>query len=300
MEVRHFKMVIAIAEAGSVTAAAEKLFLTQPALSHQLKEIETQLGCQLFTRTNRKLVLTTAGKAFLNSSYLVVNEVGKLQSDIKRILTGETGRIRLATESSTCYHWLPRILKQFQEEFPNVEVQLNTSDVNQSLTMLIAGKVDVAIVHRKQTEKNIEYIDLFEDEVVALIPLADAMSAKKFLEPDDFRNITYITHSKSFDESAFFETFLKPHKVLPKKVIYIQLTEAVVEMVKEGMGVAVMANWLAMPYFDSHKLQPVRITRAGLKRAWYIATLKSNNRPRYIESFIQQTRRSMVDHYKTS
>ncbi|HZY82845.1 MAG TPA: LysR family transcriptional regulator [Cyclobacteriaceae bacterium] len=300
MEVRHFKMVIAIAEAGSVTAAAERLFLTQPALSHQLKEIESQLGCQLFTRTNRKLVLTTAGKAFLNSSYLIVNEVDKLQADVKRIMTGETGRIRLATESSTCYHWLPRILKQFQAEFPNVEVQLSTTDVNQPLSMLLGGKVDVAIMHRKQTDRNIEYIDLFEDEVVALIPRTDPMSARTFLEPDDFRSITYITHSKSFDESAFFETFLKPHKVLPKKVIYIQLTEAVVEMVKEGLGIAVMANWLAMPYFDSHKLQPVRITRTGLKREWYIATLKTNNRPRYIESFIQHTRRSMLDHYKTS
>jgi LysR family transcriptional regulator for metE and metH len=295
MEVRYFKLVIAIAETGSVTRAAERLFLTQPALSHQLKELETQLGCQIFTRINRKLILTPSGKSFLNSAYLIINEIDKLQQEMKRIVTGESGRIRLATESSTCYHWLPRILKQYQEQFPNVEVQLNTNDVNQHLDLLLTGKVDVAIIHRKKADKNIQYIELFEDEVVALISPNDALSLKKFLEPEDFRTVTYITHSKQFDQSAFFESFLKPNKITPKKVIYIQLTEAVVGMVREGLGVAVMANWLASPYFDSNRLKPVRITRPGIRRTWYIAVLMRGDRPRYLESFIQLIRKSILN-----
>lgn len=295
MEVRHFKLVIAIAETGTVTRAAEKLYLTQSALSHQLKELETELGCQIFTRINRKLILTPSGKSFLNASYLITNEIQKLQQEMKKIVTGESGRIRLVTESSTCYHWLPRVLRQYQEHFPNVEVQLNTNDVNQYLDLLLTGKVDVAIIHRKKADKNIHYIELFEDEVVALISPGDALSLKKFLEPEDFRSVTYITHSRQFDQSAFFESFLKPNKVTPKKVVYIQLTEAVVGMVKEGLGVAVMANWLAWPYFDSHRLKPVRITRAGIRRTWYIAVLKRNDQPRYLDSFIQLIRKSILD-----
>ncbi len=298
MEVRYFKLVIAIAETGSITRAAERLFLTQPALSHQLKELETQLGCQIFTRINRRLILTPSGKIFLNSSYLITNEIIKLQQEMKRIVTGESGRIRLATESATCYHWLPRILKQYQEQFPNVEVQLNTNDVNQHLELLLSGKVDVAIIHRKKSDKNIQYIELFDDEVVALLSANDALSRKKFLEPEDFRSITYITHSKQIDRSAFFESFLKPNKITPKKVIYIQLTEAVVEMVKEGLGAAVMANWLASPYFDSQRLKPVRITRAGIRRTWYIAALKKDDRPRFLESFIQLIKKSIPDTQK--
>lgn len=286
MEVRYFKLVIAIAETGSVTRAAEKLFLTQSALSHQLKELESQLGCQVFTRINRKLILTPFGKAFLSSSYAIIGEIDRLQHEMKRIVTGESGRIRLATESSTCYHWLPPILKQYQQQFPNVEVQLNTNNVNRPLDLLLKGKVDVAVIHRKKPDKNIRYIQLFEDEVVALLSPADPLSLKKFLEPGDFKNITYITHSKRFDQSAFFESFLRPHHIMPKKVVYMHLTEAVVGMVREGLGVAVMANWLASSYVVSHQLKTIKVTRKGIRRTWYIAVLKREERPVYFESFI--------------
>jgi len=76
-------------------------------------------------------------------------------------------------------------------------------------------------------------------------------------------------------ESIFFEQFLRPKQITPKKVMFIQLTEAVLEMVNEGLGITVMANWLINPYIDSSKIKKVKIGKYGLKRKWYLATLKN-------------------------
>lgn len=278
----------AVAEAGSLTKAAEKLFLTQSALSHQLKDIESQLGCSLFTRVNKKLIITNAGVAFLNAGGVILNEITRLQTDIQRMTIGETGKVRLITQSSTCYHWLPRILKVFQGEYPNVDVQLNSEPINKPVQLLNAGKFDVALVHEKGNEKSIEYIELFTDEVVALIPTADPLSARPYLTAKDFKTATYFTHSKQIGESSFFADFLKPHKVTPKKVVNFPLTETIVAMVNEGLGMTVMANWLASSYQPSN-FKLVRITRPGLLRKWYIAIVK-DNRPGYVDRFVELLR----------
>lgn len=285
MEVKYFKLVTAIADAGSLTKAADKLFLTQSALSHQLKEIETQLGCTLFTRVNKRLVITNAGVAFLNSAAIVLNEISKLQSDIQRLTVGETGKIRLITQSSTCYHWLPRILRNFQNNYPNVDVHLNSTPVSNPIPLLAAGKVDVALVHRKDADKNVEYIELFTDEVVALVPVDDMLSSKPYLVPKDFSHVTYLTHSRQIEDSAFLTDFLKPHGITPKKIVHFELTETIVSMVNEALGMTVMANWLALPYQQSARIKLVRITRSGLKRRWYIATLKHGG-PAYLAKFV--------------
>jgi LysR family transcriptional regulator for metE and metH len=286
MEIKYFKLLVTIAETGSLKKAADKLFLTPSALSHQLKELESQTKSQLFKRINKSLVLTNAGQIFIRYGYSILSEIKKLEAEFQQQKAGETGIIKLTTESSTCYHWLPKILKRYQQSFPNVEVRLNSGLLNNPLKLLLAGKVDIAIMHTVKPDKNVFYKEFLKDEVVALVPANDLLATRKFLKPEDFSLLTYITHSKNLEESAFFSGFFKPHGITPKKVIYFQLTEAIVEMVKEGLGVAVMSSWLARPYVDSGAVAAVKITRSGLKRKWMIASLK-NDQPKYVTTFIE-------------
>lgn len=295
LELRYFRLVVAIAETGSITKAADRLFLTQSALSHQLKEVESLLETDLFHRVNKKLVLTESGKIFLEHSYSVLGEVQKLTNDLQKTSIGETGKIRLMLEGSTGYQWLPRILKRFQLEFPNVDVRLSSTPSNKPIDQLLSGKIDVAILHRIRSEKNIEFKEILSDEVVALVPSNHELANKKYLQPEDFKNITYITHSKHFDESAFSEGFLKPNGVMPKKVMYIQHTDALVGMVREGLGIAVLGKWLAEPYVDADRIKTIRVTPKGLNRKWYIASLKVDQRTKYLDRFIELVIQTIAD-----
>jgi LysR family transcriptional regulator, regulator for metE and metH len=287
MEVKHFKLISTISAVGSLTKAADKLFLTQSALSHQLKEIEEQLGTRVFNRVNKKLVLTDAGRVFLNSSSVILAEINKVRSEIKRQVNGESGTITLTTECYTCYHWLPRVMRNFNNEFPSVEVRLNTSQIKKPIEKLLAGKVDIAIVYRKPFDKNIQYTDLFTDDVVGLVPVNHPLANRQFLSPSDFNDAHFITQYANFEETSFYENFLKTDKIKPKKLTYIQLTEAALEMVKEGIGITAMAKWLVKPYIDPAKIKVMKLGSRGLKRRWYIASLKKTDPSKFLNRFIE-------------
>lgn len=286
MELKYFKLIATIVSEGSLAKAADKLFLTPSALSHQLKDIESQLNTQVFHRINKNLVLTAVGKLLLESSTIILSEVERVTNEIHKQVKGESGVIRLGTECNTCYHWLPQILKLHQEEFPNIEFRLETNGAIAPLELLLNGQIDLAIVYRKSKDKNIIFRELFTDDVVALIPVGHTLSKKKYLTPAHFEAETYITHSKELQESIFFEQFLRPQHIKPQKVMYIQLTEAVLEMVNAGLGITVMAKWLISPYIDSTKIKMIKLGKMGLKRKWYIATLKNELQAKPLIRFV--------------
>src|SRR5215471_4468328 len=119
LEIRHLKLIAAIAETGSMTKAGNCLHLTQSALSHQLRDAEEQLGVPLFERGNRKMTLTPAGQRLLQSARMVIAELDGAQREIKDRKAIGQGLIRLSTECYTVYHWLPARLKLFQQKYPS-------------------------------------------------------------------------------------------------------------------------------------------------------------------------------------
>src|SRR5829696_1043177 len=144
LDLRHFRLVVAVAESGGQTRAARKLNLTQSALSHQLRELESRIGTPLFIRASRRMVLTAAGERVLASARRVLHEVEALERDLTADATsGSAGVVRLATECYTCYHWLPGVVTAFRKEWPRVDVRIvaearseeHTSEL-QSLTNL--------------------------------------------------------------------------------------------------------------------------------------------------------------------
>src|SRR5262245_38504166 len=124
VELRHLRLVLAIAEKGSLTSVARHLGLTQPALSRQLRELELRLRTPLFERTARRMVLTPAGEQLSHVARQVLSEVDAFERQIRDGEFAVTrGRVRIATECYTAYHWLPGVLSEFQTRWPNVELE---------------------------------------------------------------------------------------------------------------------------------------------------------------------------------
>src|SRR6185295_11113448 len=178
---------------GSLSGAAKKLFLTQSALSHQLKEIEWQMGTQAFHRVNKKLVITPAGNVVLAAARKILPLVENVDLELKKIASGETGQLRLCTECYTCYHWLPPLIKKFNLEYPNIDIHIITENVNEPLSLLKDGKVDVALVHRPERDNSLDYVELFKDEMVLLMSSRDPLTQYPVILPDHFSNQVLIT-----------------------------------------------------------------------------------------------------------
>ncbi len=287
LEIRHLKLIKAIAEEGGVTRAASRLYLTQSALSHQLRDIESKLGAQLFLRLNKKMLLTQAGERLLHAAEGVLGELKRVEEDIQQIATNRGGVLRISTECYTCYHWLPAALRPFQEAYPHVEIRIVSEATRHPLEALLNGKLDLAITCTPVRNSKITFKPLFQDELVACMPPAHELTRRPFLTAQDFADQHLIVYSSPKAEQAVFQKVLLPANVTPRRVSHIELTEAIIEMVKAGLGIGVMARWALQPHLEAGTLKAVPLTKRGLHRQWQAAMMKSKTLPGYLLKFVE-------------
>jgi LysR family transcriptional regulator for metE and metH len=286
LEIRHLKVVAAIAEEGSVTRAGNRLHLTQSALSHQLRDAEQHLGRPLFERRSKKMVLTEAGQRLLRSARSVLGEIEQAEKEIQRPSSETRGVLRLSTECYTAYHWLPSRLKIFQKKFPGVEVELVIEATPHPYAALLDEKIDLALVWAPVRNRKIHYTPLFRDEMVVIVPPRHPWAAKRYVTPRDFADEELIVYPPR-EESSVLLQFLNPAGVVPRRVREVALTEAVAALVIGGMGVAVLARWSVAPQLASGELRAVRLTRDGFYREWSAARLRTKSTPAYVDEFIR-------------
>ena len=285
LEIRHLKLLAAVADEESVTGAGKRLHLTQSALSHQLRDAEEKLGTALFLRLGKRLALTAAGKMLVEAARRILKDLKEAESQVLA-LNGDThGMIRLSTECYTCYHWLPPVLASFHARFPKVEVCIDMEATHHPAEELLAGNLDVAVMNCPPEHKNLELSLLCEDELLIVMSPKHPLAARRSIEPQDMAGETVLIYPPR-EESTLLLKVLEPAGVAPGRIMEIPLTEAIVEMVAAGAGIAFMACWSVSPHLESKKIVGRRLGDPGFRRNWYAVTLRSQHKTAYMTEFL--------------
>jgi LysR family transcriptional regulator for metE and metH len=286
LEVRHLQLVAAVADTGSLTRAADRLHLTQSALSHQLRGIEGRLGAALFLRVGRRLVLTPAGERLLASATDILQRLTQTEEDIRRMTKEHADVLRLTTECYTCYHWLPPLLMRFRRTFPRVEVRIDVEATRRPIEMLLAGKIDLAIVSSKVADRRLVSRKVFDDEVVLIAARHHRFAQQPHVRLSELRDETLFIYPPR-EESRVLQDVLLPAGISPARIEEVQLTEAITELVKAGLGVAALARWAVQPLIDAGTVVARPLTARGLHRVWWAVMPKHLARADYILEFIE-------------
>jgi len=151
---------------------------------------------------------------------------------------------------------------------------------------LISGELDLAITSNPEQIDQIEFIQLFTDEMLAVVNHKHPWVKKDFVTAEDFQDVSLIIHSLPLDTVSIFRTQLTPKGIHPKKLIVLPLTEASIELVKADMGVIVLANWALQPYI-SDEIKAVKINPEGFFRQQYVARIRARTYPVYFDYFIK-------------
>ena len=285
IELRHLKLVRAVNTHGSLTRAGTELHLTQSALSHQLRDIEQRLGSSLFLRVGKRMVLTPAGGHLLRSADDVLTEIERTEEAIRRLAGAGAGVMRISTECYTCYHWLPSLLKAFRRAHPRVEIQVVAKATEHPLPYLLDGRLDVAIVSDPVRDRRLTTRRLFDDEMVVIVEPRHPLATRRYVRAEDFAHETLLIYPPK-EESTIYQEVLVPAGVKPAELQQIELTEAIIELVKAGLGIAVLARWAVAPYVKAGALRALPLTRRGFRRVWSAATLKNMARVPFVRDFI--------------
>lgn len=285
LEIRHLKLLAAVAEGGTITEASRRLHLTQSALSHQLRDAEDKLGTALFLRLGKRMVMTPAGEKLVASARKVLDELQTAESQIEGLNGEAHGVIRVSTECYTCYHWLPVVLKKFHAKYPNVELKIVLEATANPIPALLDGQLDVAMISCPVRNRSIRLTPTCEDEMLLVMSPRHRLANSDHIQPRELAGETVFCYPPK-EESTLMLKVLQPARVQPAKVITIPLTESIVDVVSAGLGVALLAQWAAKRYVASGRIVARPVKKSGFRRQWYAATLRSQPVTPYMTDFL--------------
>lgn len=293
METRHLRLIKTIADEKGITKSLDKLFLTQSAVSHQLRDIEERLGAKIFYRTKNQWILTEEGKILYETADKVLTEIDEATRRINSLREGHAGIIRLSTECFTTYHWLPAFMVRMKILYPKLEVNIIMEATHKPLQKLLDNELDLGITTDPWDNKSIKYVELFKDEVLAVLPIEHPLAGKKHLTENDFEDQTLIIHSYPLETVTVHHHFLRLKKIQPAQIIAMPLTEGALEMVKAGMGIMTLPEWALKAFASSPDLKMVRIGQKGLVRTNYAAIRHEDAGKKYLQDFIQNLKEEL-------
>jgi LysR family transcriptional regulator for metE and metH len=280
-------MVAEIARAESVKGAADRLNVTQSAVSHQLSELEDRLGTALFVRLGRRMLPTPAGRLLAEAAGKVLDTIGEVEHKVSQLARNVSGELRVSAHCHTGYHWLPAIVDGLRRRYPTFEVRLSPEFTLDPIAALLDGKLDLAIMNDDSDDRRLRYYELFDDEHVAIVPPSHPWAARGSVTPAELVSEQLYLYSRSIDDSFIVQKVLRPAGVALQRVTYLQLTEGILEMVKAGMGASVLPRWSIVNVIASGEIKAVRITRQGVFRKWFAATLRDVPATPFLEEFLR-------------
>jgi len=287
MEIKFLKLIKTIAEEGSIAGSSEKLFLTQSALSHQLKDLEIQLGFKVFYRTRNKWELTEEGNVLYKTACTVMDSIGSGLNAIQQIRSGAAGTIKISTECYSFYQGLPLFIQKMKVLYPGIDVDLVLEATHKPVVKVISNEIDIAVVTSKPSgNKELVSVEIFEDEIFAVMHQENILNDSEYLIADDFLQAHLIIHSFPLKTVSVYEEFLNPNGILPLKISAVPLTEVTLEMVQANIGITCMPKWALKSFKLSDELKFKKIGSNGLKRKHYLIVRKSDIGKKYVNDFL--------------
>jgi LysR family transcriptional regulator for metE and metH len=286
LELRHFRLVAAVADAGSLAAASRRLHLTASALSHQLRDAEQRLGVRLFQRRNRRLLLSGAGERLLESARRVLAEVAQAEVGCRGDAAEDL--IRISTGCYTTYGWLPPVLGRWQPEYPRVELRIVLEATRQPLPALLAGELDLALTTDAPGHPRLSHNPLFSDELLLVVPASHALARRRHVTAEELAREHLLVYDAPREQLDVFTRVLWPAGLEPRRVSRVPLTEALIELVRGGAGVTPLADWVLPARRDG--LATVALTARGVRRRWSAVRLRARRPSAALGRFVELLR----------
>ena len=285
IELRHLRCLVALAEAGTVSAAARRVHLTQSALSHQLRAIERHYGVAAVRRKGQTVELTEAGQRLLALARSVIATMGDAERDIVQLAGKPSGTLRIVLECHTCFDWLMPVMDAFRRNWPEVELDLVSGFHPDPFELLAADRADLVIGSETKRSRGIVQQPLFRFEIMGVLPTDHPLKARRYLDAHDFTGQTLITYPVPEERIDVVRRVLKPAGVRVERRT-AELTVAILQLVASRRGIAALPNWGIKNYTDYEYVIARRIGRGGLWSDLYATLTKETAGRPYAADFI--------------
>lgn len=290
LELRHLRTLATLHDCGSLALAAERLHITQSALSHQIKALEGRYKCELFLRKSRPLRFTAVGQRFLALAEQLLPQVGLAERDVARLVSGEAGRLNIMLECHSCFEWLVPSMDAFRQRWPEVEMDLSAGFNFDSMPGLLKGDIDLVITSDTPEVPGVVYQALFGYQALLAMDRDHRLAVRPWVEPRDLAGEILITYPVPRKHLDIFRNFLQPVGIEPLGQRTTELTLMMMQLVASRRGVAALPNWVLADYLAYDYVAARPLGQNGMWGTLYAALRGEQVSASFMQDFVDIAR----------
>lgn len=290
----HLSILHEIDREGSLTAAANALCLTQSALSHSIRKLESQLGTPLWTKDGRGLRLTQSGQYLLGVARRVLPQLNVAQEQLQQYARGERGTLRIGMECHPCYRWLLKIVAPYLTTWPDVDVDVKQKFQFGGIGALFAYEIDLLVTPDPLHKPGLMFEPVFDYEQVLVVASTHPLANRDYVEPGELLSQTLITYPVTPERLDVFTRFLTPACVSPRQHKTIENTDIMLQMVASQRGVAALPRWLADEFASKLDITSVRLGQSGISKQIHLGARQEDMQTPYLQAFVELARQHQI------
>ena len=275
---RQLKVFEEVARKGSYTKAAEALHLSQPAVSMQIKQLESNSGLPLFEHIGKKIFLTEAGNELYNYSRQISRSLRDVEEVFQQLKGVKKGRLNITTVSTASY-FTTRMLAEFSRRFEGVDVSLDVTNRKSLLRQLENNEPDLVIMGqlREEEEVNIVPQKFMDNPLVMIAPAGHPMENKKNIPLERFANEKFVVREKGSGTRSAVEKYFQDHDVAFRYTMELSDNETIKQAVAEGFDLAIVSLHTLEQELMTGRICVLDVKGFPIPRNWYIAHLKDKS-----------------------
>ena len=276
----RLKVFYTVANRLSFTKAAAELFITQPAISKHVQELEEQYKIKLFDRNGSKISLTSAGEVLLKHTKNIFEIYREIDFDMSSLINERTGILRIGASTTISQYIIPPLLARFHQRMENIKVNLLNGNTEQIENALINKEIEIGIVEGQSKNKSIKYIEFLKDELVLVCKSSTVLAKKDEFTAADLKNMHFLIREQGSGTLEVIEHALKPLNIkFSYLIIEMQLgsTESIKSYLLNSDCVAFMSIHAIEKELKNNELTILDVKNLSMERYFYIINLQGNN-----------------------
>jgi len=322
-EIKHLKTLTTLANTGNIRKAAEELFSSQSALSHQIKDLEQRLNAPLFIRNTSPVEFTKAGKVLLDLGEEILPKIKEANDTLKSPVLAPSS-LKIAIACHACFQWLLPVTSYFSQQKNNVELEfIDESFEIHRHKKQSEDKVDILFTDEKLAEEDVIYQEIGQFEVMAVLSNQavtnqirpneesknlifskwvehfhqDEEITAPYLLPEHFSQLTLLTYPLPPEQLDIFKLFLTPAKCKPSKIKQVTNSHVMLQMVSANMGVATLPDWLVTSVTQKSLFHCMRLGETGIHKKLYARYDKKSKQIDMIEKLLPEAIKEFASLY---
>ncbi|WP_417722938.1 LysR family transcriptional regulator [Salipiger sp.] len=260
MDLTQLRSFVTVARELHFGRAAQKLNMTQPPLSRQIRKLEETLGVRLFDRTSHHVELTPAGRDLLPEALAILQKVSDVTEDLRRRSATPAGRLKMGFIGAAAYHFMPRLMARAALDFPGLQISLNEMTAAQQLDALTLGEIDLGMVRPVIPPPNVTSIPVWTERLAVVLPLDNPLARRRRLSMADLRSEKLVSYRA---DAPYMHQMLtgifRDEQIFPAIAQQVNHAQSILSLVSVGMGVGIVPQDARHASFDNIVFRPLML-----------------------------------------